>query len=114
MPSLMKPDFRATDEAGKLRLLVYMVRCAYAHSTAYPRRNVTNKKMRILTVNVEGRTITLDLPRLHGQLFEVALLARQSLLLSRLRLPKRPAERGQATFTGAATRRAQRAIRREP
>ena len=28
----MKPDWLATDDAGKLRLLVYMVRCAYACS----------------------------------------------------------------------------------
>jgi len=68
----MKHNFQATDDAGKLRLLVYMVRCAYAHGIAYPRWNVTNKKARVLTVNVEGQTITLDLPRLHGQVFNVS------------------------------------------
>lgn len=68
----MRHDFLATDDAGKLRLLVYMVRCAYAHGIAYPRWNVTNKKAGVLTVSVEGQTITLDLPRLHGQVFEVS------------------------------------------
>ena len=67
----MKPDFRATDANGRLRLLVYMVRCAYAHGFAYPQWNVTNKKAGVLIVNVDGQTITLDLPRLHGQLFVV-------------------------------------------
>jgi hypothetical protein len=67
----MKPDFHAADASGKLRLLAYMVRCAYAHGFAYPRWNVTNKKAGVLTVNVEGQTITLDLPRLHGQVFEI-------------------------------------------
>lgn len=68
----MKHDFQATDYAGKLRLLVYMVRCAYAHGIAYPRWNVTNKKAGLLTVTIEGQTITLDLPRLHGQVFDVS------------------------------------------
>jgi hypothetical protein len=67
----MKPDFHATDPNGKLRLLVYMVRCAYAHGFAYPRWNVTNKKAGVLTVNVEDQTIPLDLPHLHGQVFEI-------------------------------------------
>jgi hypothetical protein len=35
----MKSDFLATDGAGKLRFLVYMVRCAYAHGFAYPHWN---------------------------------------------------------------------------
>jgi hypothetical protein len=67
----MKPDFRATDTDGKLRLLVYMVRCAYAHGFAYPRWNVTNKNAGVLTLDVESYTITLDLPLLHGQQFEI-------------------------------------------
>ena len=67
----IKPDFRRSDDDGKLRLLVYMVRCAYAHGVAYPRWSVTNKKAGVLTVNVEGQTIKLDLARLHGQVFEI-------------------------------------------
>jgi hypothetical protein len=67
----MKPDFHATDNDGKLRLLVYMVRCAYAHGFAYPRWDVRNKNAGILTVDVEGHAITLDLPRLNGQVFEI-------------------------------------------
>jgi hypothetical protein len=67
----MKPDVRATDDAGKLRLLVYMVRCAYAHGFAFPRWNVTNKKASVLTINVEGQTITVDLPCRHGEGFEI-------------------------------------------
>jgi hypothetical protein len=68
----MKYNFQATDDAGKLRLLVYMVRCAYAHGVAHPLWNVTNKNAGIPTINVEGQTITLDLPRLHGQVFDVS------------------------------------------
>jgi hypothetical protein len=67
----MRPSFQATHVNDKLRLLVYMVRCAYAHGIAYPRWNVTNKKAGVLTVAVEGQTITLDLPQLHGQVFEI-------------------------------------------
>jgi len=67
----MKPNFHTTDANGKLRLLAYMVRCAYAHGFAYPRWNVTNKNASALTVYIEGQTITLDLPRLHGQVFEI-------------------------------------------
>src|SRR5260370_39496209 len=67
----MKPNFHATDANSKLRLLAYMVRCAYAHGFACPRWNVTNKKASALTVDIEGQTVTLDLPRLHGQEFEI-------------------------------------------
>ena len=67
----MKHDFLMIDDDGKLRLLVYMVRCAYAHGFAYPRWNVTNKKACVLTVNIDGQTIKLDLPRLHGQVFQI-------------------------------------------
>jgi hypothetical protein len=67
----MKPDFYATDDNGRLRLLAYMVRCAYAHGFAYPRWNVTNKKAGVLTVKIDGEPIMLDLPRLHGQLFKI-------------------------------------------
>lgn len=67
----MRPNFHATAANGKLRLLAYMVRCAYAHGFAYPRWNVTNRKAAALTVDIEGQIITLDLPRLHGQVFEI-------------------------------------------
>lgn len=68
----MKSIWNSTDNSGKLRLLVYMVRCAYAHGFANPRWNVTNKKAGVLTVIIEGHTITLELPRLHGQAFDVS------------------------------------------
>jgi hypothetical protein len=67
----MKPDYRATGANGKLRLLVYMIRCAYAHGFTNPRWHVTNKKAGVVTVNFEGQRITLDLPRLHGQVFNI-------------------------------------------
>jgi hypothetical protein len=67
----MKRDWGATDADGKLRLLVYMVRCAYAHGFANPRWHVTNKKAGVVTLNFDGQTITLDLPRLHGQVFDI-------------------------------------------
>jgi hypothetical protein len=68
----IKPDFQATDDAGKLRLLVYMVRCAHAHGIANPRWDVRSKKAAVIEVIIEGRTITLELPRLHGQAFDVS------------------------------------------
>jgi hypothetical protein len=68
----IKPNFQSNDDTGKLRLLVYMVRCCYAHGVADPRWNVTNKKAGVLTVNIEGQTIPLDLPRLHGQTFDIS------------------------------------------
>ena len=67
----MRPNFHATDANGKLRLLAYMVRCAYAHGFAYPCWNVTNKKAGALTVDIEGQIITLDLPHLHGEVFDI-------------------------------------------
>jgi hypothetical protein len=66
-----KPKPGATDEAGQLRVLVYMVRCAYAHGIADPLWEVRGKYLRTLALNLEGVPLTLDLSTLHGQSFLV-------------------------------------------
>ncbi|MGH6817150.1 MAG: hypothetical protein ACREC1_00075 [Methylovirgula sp.] len=67
----MKPNPSAVDAASRLRLLVHMVRCAYAHGVADPRWEVRGNYKQVLTVAVEGATVTLDLKDLHYQQFEI-------------------------------------------
>jgi hypothetical protein len=58
----------AKDNVGRLCILVYMVRCAYAHGVAEPRWEVTKGKFRrSITVSADGAEICLDLAPLHGQ-----------------------------------------------
>ncbi len=66
---LSNPD--AADNAGQLRALVYMVRCAHAHSIAAPLWEVRGKYLRTFTINLTGLPLSLDLRQLHGQPFEI-------------------------------------------
>ena len=67
----MKSDPEAVGNNEQLRTLVHMMRCAQAHGIAEPRWEVRGKYLRTLTVNVEGASISLDLPTLHSQVFMV-------------------------------------------
>lgn len=62
------------DEVSELRTLVFMVRCAYAHGIAEPRWEVRKKHRRIISQNINGRTISVDLSEMHCQPFEVSAI----------------------------------------
>ena len=61
------PDPQSEDGRVKLRTLVYMVRCAYAHGLADPKWEVRGRFRQVLEVDLPGAPLTLDLPELHGQ-----------------------------------------------
>ena len=63
----IRPDPQSADESVKLRTLVYMVRCAYAHSMADPKWEVRGKFRQVLEVDLPGAPLALDLCELHGQ-----------------------------------------------
>ncbi|SRR6266566_8607992 len=67
----MKCDPEATDNVGQLQILVYMVRCAYAHGIAEPRWEVRGKYLRSIFVDLDGTSIAIDLHTLNGQVFMV-------------------------------------------
>lgn len=68
----VKRDPEASDNIGRLRALIYMIRCAQAHSIADPRWEVRGKFARVLTVDLDDSDpITLDLTHLHGQRFHI-------------------------------------------
>ena len=58
------------DERVKLRTLVYMVRCAYAHGVADPTWEVRGRYRRALNVTLPNGVIELDLRDRHGQSFD--------------------------------------------
>ena len=66
------PD--SDDETIKLRTLVYMIRCAYAHGISNPIWQVQDKYKRVIEVSLPDETITLDLCRLNGKRFEFSTL----------------------------------------
>ncbi len=57
------------EEPIKLRMLVYMVRCAYAHGVTEPRWEVRNNYRRIIELNSLKEPLSLDLRKLNCQLF---------------------------------------------
>jgi hypothetical protein len=67
----IKPDPASTADTVRLRTLVYMVRCAHAHAFAAPAWEVRGTYRRSLAVNLGTRSITVDLPTLHGQPFDI-------------------------------------------
>jgi hypothetical protein len=64
-------DPEASDNVGKLRVLIYMVRCAQAHSIADPRWEAHGKFARTITVDLDGTQISLDLQAVQGQRFHI-------------------------------------------
>ena len=63
-------DPGSEDEMIKLRTLVHMVRCAYAHGMADPKWRVKGPYRRRLEVNLPRGPLMLDLSELDGQGFE--------------------------------------------
>jgi hypothetical protein len=56
----------ANDSNGKLRLLIYMVRCAFAHDIASPVWEVRAPFRRQLTIDFDPTPLTIDLAALDG------------------------------------------------
>jgi hypothetical protein len=67
----IRPDPDASDNITRLRTLVYMVRCAYAHRVADPRWEVHGKYRRTLSVELFSQVISLDLAALNGSCFSI-------------------------------------------
>ena len=67
----IKPDPKATDNVGKLRALIYLVRCAQAHGVADPRWEARGRFGRTITVDLDGTPITLDLQAFNGERFHI-------------------------------------------
>jgi hypothetical protein len=63
------PNPDASDPLGQIRILVYMLRCAHAHSLADPRWKVRGKYARVLKVDLDGIPLVLDLKALQGAQF---------------------------------------------
>ena len=70
----IRPDPRSEDGTVKLRTLVYMVRCAYAHGVADPKWEVRRNYRQVLDVYLLSAPVTLNLCELHGQGFDFAQL----------------------------------------
>ncbi len=68
------PDPQSADESVKLRTLVHMVRCAYAHGVADPKWEVKGKYHQVLEVDLLDPPLTLDLRKLHGKEFGFKVL----------------------------------------
>jgi hypothetical protein len=68
----IKPDLEASDNVGRLRALIYMVRCAQSHCIADPRWEARGKFARTIAVDLDGTpTLALDLQALNGQRFDI-------------------------------------------
>jgi hypothetical protein len=66
----VKQNFASDDIIGKIRILIYMVRCAYAHGIADPCWAIKAKYHRILQIEFDDVSISLDLKCLHDQRFD--------------------------------------------
>ena len=66
----MEPEPSSENKLIKLRTLVYMVRCAYAHGIAEPKWEVRGRYLRTISVELNDRLIDVDLTALQGQVFD--------------------------------------------
>jgi hypothetical protein len=66
----IEADPSSGDKIIRLRTLVYMVRCAYAHGMADPMWEVRNKYKSSIMVDFAGKSIEIDLAKLDGQNFD--------------------------------------------
>jgi hypothetical protein len=70
----VRADPAADDDAGRLRTLIYMMRCAHAHNIAAPCWEVRGAYRRTLAVNLGTRVISLDLAALDGKPLDIGQL----------------------------------------
>lgn len=66
----IRPDARSENNVERIRALVYMVRCAYAHGIADPKWKISDRYARTLTVSLDGGALSFDLGGLDGKQFE--------------------------------------------
>jgi hypothetical protein len=66
----IKPEPSSDDMVIKLRTLVYMVRCAYAHGIADPRWDVRGEYQRAITVELDSKLIEFNFASLNGEPFD--------------------------------------------
>lgn len=66
----MKWELSSEDNLIKLRTLVYMIRCAYAHGIAEPRWEVRGKNKPKMSVELRTGQVGIDLEALHGKVFD--------------------------------------------
>jgi hypothetical protein len=67
----IKSDAEAKDNIGRLRTLIYMLRCAEAHGIADPHWEARGNFARSFRVDLDGTQISLDFKALHGQRFHI-------------------------------------------
>ena len=67
-------DPASQDNTVKLRTLVFMIRCAYAHGIADPKWQVHGKYRRVLDVDLPDGPLSLDLRELDRQVFDFEVL----------------------------------------
>ena len=65
---ILDPDSGVNDL--KIRTLVFMIRCAYAHGIAEAKWEVRNKFKRTISIEVHGETVEIDLRELNGKTFD--------------------------------------------
>lgn len=64
------PDPESDNNVTRIRTLIYMVRCAYAHGIAEPRWEVRGKYRRAMSIELEGIDTHFDLEKLDGKAFD--------------------------------------------
>lgn len=62
------PESNSPDDL--LRTLVFMIRSAFAHNPAMPCWEVRGSYVRVISLQLEGEIISVNLPTLHGTPFE--------------------------------------------
>jgi hypothetical protein len=70
----INPDPDAADNIVRLRTLIYMVRCSFAHRIGDPRWEVRGKYRRQLVVMLPSKFISLDLQTLNGAAFDIDVI----------------------------------------
>lgn len=70
----IRPDPGSPEREVKLRTLVYMVRCAYAHGVADPRWEVRRGYRQVLELDLANTPMRVDFRALHGRSFDFAQL----------------------------------------
>lgn len=63
------PDNQIND--GKIRTLIYMIRCAFAHDMMHPKWEVRGKFAQPLEIQLPGEVIKVDLSQKHGHNFNI-------------------------------------------
>ena len=66
----LKPDPASPENSVRVRTVVYMVRCAYAHGIAEPRWKVRGQYARTIEFGLGSDRLELDLAKLNGCPFE--------------------------------------------